>query len=231
MFNNLKKDYEKHKFIKGFKKIINISDRKEKDFFDTDGCGLEIEFGVKYSRPSVSYIETGLEKLVDIVKGNGKFTIDNTIGNDLNLEIVLNPFHKEELKPILYRLNQIFDFYENFEITESCGVHANFRADDGLKRAFFDDLASGGYDPKYFVHNKYKVDFLTIIHKKDGTVMTYDEYIDHQKNVSAKYVAVNFLKKNLIEFRSLDLTWENIEYVIDMFERVKGEYDKRQNRA
>jgi len=227
MFNNLKKDYEKAKYIKGFKKITQIKDRKDKEFFDVDGCGLEIEFGVKYARASVSYIETGLQKLVDIVKGNGKFVIDNTIGNDLNLEIVLNPFHKEELKPIFYKLVQIFDFYENFEITESCGVHANFRADEGLKKAFFDDLANGGYDPQYFVHNKYKVDFLTIIHKKDGTVMDYDEYIEHQKNISAKYVAVNFLKKDLIEFRSLDLTWENIEYVIDMFERVKAEYDNK----
>lgn len=227
MFGKIKKDYEKVKFIKGFEKIVNIKDRKEKEFFDADGCGLEIEFGVRYSRDSISYIETGLQKLVDIVTGNGKFVIDNTIGNDLNLEIVLNPFHKEQLKPIMRKINQIFDFYENFEITDSCGVHANFKADEGLKRAFFDDLANGGYDPKYFVHNKFKVDFLTIIHNKDGSVMNYDEYIDHQKNISAKYVAVNFLKNDLIEFRSLDLTWENIEYVIDLFERVKHQYDEK----
>lgn len=39
--------------------------------------------------------------------------------------------------------------------------------------------------------------------------------------ISAKYTAVNFLKKNLIEFRALNLNWDSIEYTIDLFEKVK----------
>lgn len=35
---------------KTYIKILNIKDEHKKEFFNKDGCGLEIEFGVVYSK-------------------------------------------------------------------------------------------------------------------------------------------------------------------------------------
>ncbi|MBE6039189.1 MAG: hypothetical protein E7218_08370 [Anaerofustis stercorihominis] len=214
------KNYEKKKYLRRFKKIVNIKDSSDKEYFDKDGCGLEIEFGIRYERPSVTYTEVGLQKLVELVSGKGKFVIDNTIGTDLNLEIVLNPYGKEELKPLLEDITDILEFYDNFVVNENCGVHANFRADDELKKKFYNLLVEGHYEEDRFTHNKYKVNFNELTQKRDGTTRTYEEFIEYQNRVSSKYTSVNFLKKDLVEFRALDLDWENIEFVIDIYEKA-----------
>lgn len=192
-----------------------------KVFFDRDGCGLEIEFGVLYERRCRSYIETGLKKLKDLVGQYGKFVPDMSIGHDLNVEIVLIPLMREPLKRMFFDIKSVIDFYDNFVFDENCGVHANFRADEKLKRTFFQVLVNGGYQPSRFVHSKYKKDFLDIVSNVQEDIMTYDDYIVYQNRISAKYAGVNFLKDNLIEFRTLDMNWENIAYVYDLYEKAK----------
>jgi hypothetical protein len=198
-----------------------MQDDDKKEFFDMDGCGLEIEFGVFYERRCRTYIETGLRKMKELVGKHGKFVPDMTIGQDFNVEIVLLPLGKEPLQQLFMEIKSIIDFYENFLFDENCGIHANFRADDNLKRAFYGVLVNGGYDSSRFIHSKYKMDFMDIVRKADGDLMTYDEYIDFQNRIGAKYAGVNFLKNNLVEFRTLDLNWDDIEYVYDLYERAK----------
>ncbi len=205
-----------------FKRMLNLKNKHKKEFFNKNGCGLEIEFGVNYSHVSSAYIRTGLMKLKQCVDGRGKFVTDNTIGCDMNFEIVLNPQPKEELKNMVLYIKEILGYYENFVLNEHCGVHANFLADAELKKAFYDKLVAGYYKPEMFTHNKYKVDFLEIA-VRDGRKLSYEEFESYQKNVSAKYTGVNFLKPGLIEFRALSLDWDRIEYVIDLYEEIKNE--------
>ena len=204
-----------------FKRILKMKSDNVKSFFNMRGCGLEIEFGVIYQTVSSRYIKTGLEKIKSIVGANGKFVTDITVNHDFNVEIVLNPLSKQDLKPIFDNITEVLYYYENFVHDENCGVHANFLGDYELKKEFYECLVSGGYDSSRFDHNKYKVDLLEIAARTpDSSLMSYDQYLHYQKNISGKYTAVNFLKDNLIEFRALDLNWSDIEYVIDLYESV-----------
>jgi AAA+ ATPase superfamily predicted ATPase len=204
-----------------FKRILRMKNDNKKSFYGLRGCGLEIEFGVDYQMVSSRYIKTGLEKIKGVVGDKGKFVTDITVSHDFNVEIVTNPLPKDELKDLLFNIINVLDYYENFVFDENCGVHATFLAYNDEKRLFYDALVAGGYDSDRFSHNKYKCDFLDIIKRTpDGNVMTFDMYMNYQNNVSGKYTGVNFLKENLIEFRSLDLNWPDIEYVIDLYESV-----------
>jgi len=204
-----------------YKRILKMKSDDVKEFFNRDGCGLEIEFGVNYERRCRSYIETGLRKMKDTVGNYGKFVPDMSIGHDFNVEIVLVPLLKEPLKRLFFEIKSIIDFYENFLFDENCGIHANFRADEKLKRTFYSVLVNGGYDSARFIHSKYKMDFMDIVRKPSGELMSYDEYFTHQNRVSAKYAGVNFLKDRLVEFRTLDFNWDDIDYVYDLYERAK----------
>ncbi len=207
--------------VKKYKKILQMVSDDDKEFFQSDGCGLEIEFGMQYERRCRYYIATGMRKIKAIVGNNGKFVPDMTIGNDLNVEIVLVPLMKEPLKKLFLEIKSVLDFYENFVFDSNCGIHANFRANDKLKRAFYSVLVNGGYDSSRFIHSKYKMDFMNIARKAKGELMTYDEYISFQNRVSAKYAGVNFLKDELVEFRTLNLNWDDIAYVYDLYEKAK----------
>ena len=207
-----------------YKRLLKMQNDDTKEFFNVDGCGLEIEFGVDYEKRCRHYIENGLKMLKSAVGSSGKFVPDMTIGHDLNVEIVLNPFEKDDLKDLFATIKEIILYYENFVFDENCGVHANFRADDDLKRLFYESLADGGYDSSRFIHSKYKTDFLNIVMRDNDLRLSYDEYIEYQLSVSGKYAGINFLKENLVEFRTLDLNWDDIEYVIDVYEDARHSY-------
>ena len=206
---------------KRYKRILKMESDEVKVFYDLDGCGLEIEFGVLYERRCRSYIETGLRKMKALVGNYGKFVPDMSIGHDLNVEIVLVPLQKEPLRMLFTEIKNIIDFYENFAFDENCGIHANFRADEKLKRTFYGVLANGGYDTSRFIHSKYKMNFMDIVRKPTGDLMQYEDYVAYQNRISAKYAGVNFLKDRLVEFRTLDLNWDDIAYVYDLYERAK----------
>lgn len=209
---------DKRKYIK----ILDIQDKHVKEFFDMDGCGLEIEFGVIYEAESRIYIETGLRKMKAFVGDYGKFVTDDSIGKFLNVEIVLKPFPPGELEQIFKGILNILNFYENFVVDENCGVHANFRADDKIKECFYNLLSDGRYDSERFSHSKYKADFNETIKNTNGSVKTYKEYLEYQHIVGAKYCGINFLKNNLLEVRTLNLSWEDVMYFYDIYETAKG---------
>lgn|GEM_PF-1448654 len=214
--------------MREFRKILHMqSDSKRyKQFFNKDGCGLEIEFGINYTPFDSRYVKTGLEKLADIVQGYGKFVPDVTVMKDFNVEVVLNPLEHDELQRLFGDIMAIINCYDNFIIDEHSGVHANFLADQKLKEKFYYSLCQGNYNSSKFIHNKFKVDFWEVVTKKaDGSIMTFDEYMDYQNRIAGKYLAVNFLKENIIEFRSLDYTWETISYVIGLYESVAMSVD------
>ena len=217
----LKEKRQEIKDRKNYVKILNIRDKHVKDFFDKDGCGLEIEFGVIYEPRCRVYIETGLKKIKAFVGNRGKFVTDDSIGKFLNVEIVLNPFLREDLKPIFEGIYDIISFYENFVFDENCGIHANFRADDAIKKNFYTLLLNGRYDSERFSHNKYKADFNDTIKKSDGSIKTYEEYIDYQHTIGAKYCGVNFLKPNLLEVRTLNFTWDDVDFFYNIYEEAK----------
>ena len=204
-----------------YSRLLEMQDDDVKEYFNKDGCGLEIEFGVVYERRCRTYIETGLKKLKEYVGKRGKFVPDSSIGQYLNVEIVLNPFLKEDLKEIFEGIKNIIDFYENFVFNETCGIHANFRADDELKRAFYDVLADGRYDSSRFSHSKYRTDFMAIVNNPDGTKKSYEEYLNYQHQVGAKYVGINFLKEHLVEIRTLNFVWEDVAFFYDAYEEAK----------
>lgn len=218
----------RRKDLHTYSKILKMQDRHRKEFFDRDGCGLEIEFGVEYEQRCRVYIETGLRKLKEFVGDRGKFTTDPSIGSALNVEIVLNPYGREELKPLFDGIYEIITFYENFQFTDNCGVHANFRADRALKEAFYLLLTDGRYDSERFSHSKYKADFMKTVMKPDGAVRTYDEYIEYQKTVGAKYCGINFLKDRLIEARTLNFCWEDVEFFYDAYDEAVEIVSRRQ---
>ena len=204
-----------------FSRIVQMQDQHKKEFFNMDGCGIEIEFGVIYEHRCRVYIETGLRKMKEFVGSRGKFVPDRSIGNFLNIEIVLKPFLRDELKPIFEGIRSIIDFYDNFTFSDNCGVHANFRGDDQLKECFYDLLTNGRYDSERFSHSKYKIDFMSLCRNEDGSIKSYSEYYQHQLTVGSKYCGVNFLKPHLIEVRTLNLAWEDVEFFYDVYEEAK----------
>lgn len=207
-----KKDF--HRYCR----ILRLKDRHKKEFFDRSGCGLEIEFGVEYEQRCRVYIETGLKKLKAFVGDRGKFTTDPSIGSFLNVEIVLEPYEREQLKPLFDGIVDIIDFYENFVFNENCGVHANFRADDRIKKAYYNVLVDGRYDSERFSHSKYKADFMKTVANADGKIKTYEDYIQYQHIVGAKYCGVNFLKDRLVEVRTLNLSWDDVSFFYDAYD-------------
>lgn len=207
---------------KSYERLLAFKDSDKKVFFDVeDCCGLEIEFAVTYERRSRTYIKTGLTKLKELVAGKGKFVKDNSIGAFLNVEIVLNPFPLNELKPLFEDICSIINFYDNFEFTDNCGVHANFRADEELKKCFFEVLVNDKYKNKTLLHSKYKKDFMQLAVNGDGSFKNYEEYREFQNKIGDKYCSVNFLKENLIEVRSLSLSWEDVEFFYDVYVEAK----------
>lgn len=217
---NIKSNILERRAKKDYIKILNIQDKHNKEFFDKDGCGLEIEFGVVYEARCKVYIETGIKKIKNFVGNRGKFVLDDSIGKFLNVEIVLNPFLREDLKPLFEGILDIINFYDNFVFDDNCGIHANFRADDKLKKKFYELLADGRYDSQRFCHNKYKYNFNDIIKNADGSIKSYEEYLNYQHTVGAKYCGINFLKPNLVEVRTLNFTWEDIEYFYDIYDEA-----------
>lgn len=208
-----------------FRRILDMKSDSVKEYFNREGCGLEIEFGIRYEYRSRHYIRAGLRKMKDLVGNKGKFVPDMTIASDFNVEIVLMPMGQEALSDLFYDIKNIIEFYQNFVFDSYCGIHANFRADENMKRKFYHILVNGGYDSKRFVHTKYKMDFMDIVNKPSGALMTYDEYLNFQNRICSKYTGVNFLKKDLVEFRSLDLNWKDIEYVFNLYERAKQAHE------
>lgn len=178
-----------------------------------DHIGLEIEISINYERERYTFIRTLLKKIIALVGDNGYFTHDGTIIGKYSFEIVLDPLPVSEIKRIYSTLMEIIKFSDGsilFDKEHNCGLHMNFNQYDvedlneSHKRLllFLDDNAG------LFDENVYK----QLVNKFD-----FAEYLEFQKNVGSKYVAVNYLNKKIVEVRNVKvgLTTKQLEKVMN----------------
>ncbi len=178
-----------------------------------DYIGLEIEISVNYERERYTFIRNLLKKVIALVGDNGYFTHDGTIIGKYSFEIVLDPLPVSEIKRIYTILMQIIKFSDGsllFDKEHNCGLHMNFNQYDiddlneSHKRLllFLDENSS------LFDENVYK----QLINKFD-----FGEYLEFQKNVGSKYVAVNYLNKKIVEVRNVKvgLSTKQLEKVMN----------------
>lgn len=171
-----------------FKEIVNFN-----------YVGLEIEISVEYKRERYSFIKTLLKKVKALVADNGFFVRDNTIIGAYSFEIVLKPLPINKIKNIYSTLMNIINFSDRsliFDKSHSCGLHMNFNQYDikDKNQSHQRLLLFINQKPEYFEENVYK-----------RTIYDFDfkKYLKFQKNISSKYIAVNYLNKKLIEVRNI----------------------------
>lgn len=204
-------------FAERFDKLLNIQpnygiDRIKKPV-KFNYIGLEIEIAVIYSRDRYSFIRTLIKQIIKLVGKNGYFTSDGTILGDYSFEIVLDPMSVSKIKRFYKTLLKIIDFSDGsliFDKDHNCGLHMNFNKYDvnDLEFAHKELLLLINEKPEYFDENVYK----RTLYNFD-----YDQYIDFQKNVSSKYVGINYLSKKIIEIRNIKvrLNANELEFIMN----------------
>lgn len=216
-------------FIKRYDELLNIQpnygvDRVKKPV-RFDYIGLEIEVSVNYERERYTFIRTLLKKVVKAVGDDGYFTSDGTIIGNYSFEIVLDPLPIKKIKSIYSTLLKISKFSDGSIIMDkehNCGIHMNFNqydmADPNLSHQRL--LLLMKEESEYFEENVYK----QVIYN-----FNFEEYLEFQRNVSAKYTAVNYLNKKLIEVRNIKvgLSANDLETIMTLLLDALF-YDKRE---
>jgi hypothetical protein len=164
-----------------------------------DNIGLEIEVSVNYERERYTFIRTLLKKIKQAVGEDGYFTSDSTIIGDYSFEIVLDPLPVKKIKRIYSTLLKIMQFSDGSILMDkehNCGIHMNFNQYDMVDHNLSHQrlLLLMKEEDEYFEENVYK----QVIYNFD-----FEDYLKFQKTVSAKYIAINYLNKKLIEVRNI----------------------------
>lgn len=174
--------------------------------------GMEIEVSVTYEREKYSFLKTLIKKIKNIVGDNGYFVKDATIKGDYGFEIVLDPLKVEEIYKIYSQLLKVCQFSQgliNISKEYDCGIHLNFNQYDiADKEEAHKKLTSLFIDnPKYFEQN---------IYKQFKFIWDFDEYLQYQHEIGAKYLWVNYLDTKLVEIRNIrsNLTAEELVEII-----------------
>lgn len=192
---------------------------------DFDCIGLEIELSINYERERYTFIRTLLKKIKQAVGDDGYFTSDGTILGNYSFEIVLDPLPIKKIKKIYGTLLKIIKFSDGSILMDkehNCGLHMNFNqydmTDPNLSHQRL--LLLMKEEKEYFEENVYK----QVIYNFD-----FEEYLEFQKTVSAKYTAVNYLNKKLIEVRNIKvgLSANDLEKVMSLLLDALF-YDKRE---
>lgn len=207
---------EEINYIERYDELLNIQpcygiDRVKKPV-KFDYIGLEIELSINYERERYTFIRTLLKKIKELVGDNGYFTKDGTIIGPYSFEIVLDPLPIPKIKKLYTILRQIIKFSDGsilFDKEHNCGLHMNFNQYDveDLNESHKRLLLLLDEKQHLFDKNVYK----QLINKFD-----FAEYIEFQKNVGSKYVAVNYLNKKIVEVRNVKvgLTPKQLEIVM-----------------
>lgn len=216
-------------FIKRYDELLNVQPNYGVDRVKSpvafDHIGLEIEVSVNYERERYTFIRTLLKKVVKAVGDDGYFTSDGTIIGNYSFEIVLDPLPIKKIKSIYSTLLKISKFSDGSIIMDkehNCGIHMNFNqydmADPNLAHQRL--LLLMKEESEYFEENVYK----QVIYNFD-----FEEYLEFQRNVSAKYTAVNYLNKKLIEVRNIKvgLSANDLETIMTLLLDALF-YDKRE---
>lgn len=194
---------EEINYIERYDQILEVQppygiDRIKKPV-DFNSIGLEIEISVNYERERYTFIRTLLKKIKQAVGEDGYFTSDGTILGNYSFEIVLDPLPVKKIKKIYSTLLKIIKFSDGSILMDrehNCGIHMNFNqydmtdADASHQRL----LLLMKEENEYFEENVYK----QVIYNFD-----FEGYLEFQKTVSAKYTAINYLNKKLIEVRNI----------------------------
>ena len=164
-----------------------------------DEVGLEIEVAVNYDRNSYSFIRKMLIKIKELIGDNGYFVKDGTITADYSFEIVLDPLKLEKIYYIYDNLMNIIEFSNGLiEISKekNCGIHLNFNKSDitDINLAHKQITSYACENKNVFEENMYK---------QFKFIWDYNAYCDYQKNVSSKYVWINYIKKKVVEIRNI----------------------------
>ncbi len=178
-----------------------------------DHIGLEIEISVNYERERYTFIRNLLKKIIALVGDNGYFTHDGTILGNYSFEIVLDPLPVSEIKRIYTILMQIIKFSDGsllFDKEHNCGLHMNFNQYD------IDDLNESHKRLLLFLDENSNL-FDENVYKQLVNKFDFGEYLEFQKNVGSKYVAVNYLNKKIVEVRNVKvgLTSKQLEKVMN----------------
>lgn len=161
--------------------------------------GLEIEIAVNFTRSRHTFIRTLLKKIKSVVGDNGFFVKDNTILGDYSFEIVLDPMSIKKVCVIYKKIMDIVKFSDGsicFDKEHNCGLHMNFNQYDiEDKNASHQRLLLlMNQKSQYFEENVYK----RVVYNFD-----FEKYLDFQKKVSDKYIAINYLDVKLVEVRNI----------------------------
>lgn len=215
-------------YVERYDELLNVQPNygvdRVKSPVSFDSIGLEIEVSVNYERERYTFIRTLLKKVVKAVGDNGYFTSDGTIIGNYSFEIVLDPLPIKKIKSIYSTLLKISKFSDGSIVMDkehNCGIHMNFNQYDMTNPNLSHQrlLLLMKEESDYFEENVYK----QVVYNFD-----FEEYLEFQKNVSAKYTAVNYLNKKLIEVRNIKvgLSANDLETVMTLLLDALF-YDKR----
>lgn len=220
---------EEHKgFIRDINRLLQINSRT--DYYieeEVFGFGLEVEVSAIVQRTHIVFLTTMLENILKAVNYRGNFVFDRTIKGDYGFEICLDPLQIDECLSIYSRIREIIEFSGdilNVKAENNCGLHINIKADEKVKAKKFKDLFAliDVNDTDTFAFNEYK---------KVLDVNDYEAYLNYQKEISGKYLAVNLLKKDLIELRCVnsEIAMDDLEILLRKLEKIFNIGDSNEN--
>ena len=193
-------------FTKKYDNVLDIksiySYKRKLPKIDFRQVGLEIEISVNYRRDQFSFIKSLLLKMKEAVGDKGYFVKDGTVLGNYQFEIVLDPLYPNELNKIFQKLKDIIDHSEvTFEISseKNCGIHLNFN-----KLEIVDKKVAHQRLLSLILENRDL--FEENIYKKFKFIWDYSKYFEYQKTISSKYLAVNYLKKRVVEIRNIKVS-------------------------
>ncbi|MEG0364395.1 MAG: hypothetical protein RR577_02085 [Erysipelotrichales bacterium] len=215
--------------LRGFHREINrlLKINTRNDYYidnEIFGYGLEIEVSAKVQRTHFMFLKAMLNNIINVVNYRGNFVFDRTIKGDYGFEICLDPLDKDECIRVYSKIREIIDFSSGILDVgpdSGCGLHINIKADERIKSEKFLALFEllNPLDDESFSFNEYK----RIVDKGN-----YDNYLEYQKEISGKYLAVNLLKENLIELRCINsmIPIDKFSQLLEQIELIFGGSDE-----
>ncbi|MEG0799231.1 MAG: hypothetical protein RR228_00265 [Bacilli bacterium] len=161
--------------------------------------GFEIEIAVEYERSKYSFIRTLLKQIKKVVGDNGYFTKDGTILGEYSFEIVLDPMSVKKVASIYDKIMKIVKFSDGiicFDKEHNCGLHMNFNQYD------IEDI-NISHKRLLILMNQKRQYIEENIYKKLYFELDFEAYLKFQKNISSKYLGINYLNKRLVEVRNI----------------------------
>lgn len=213
---------ERQGFYKSLNELLQIN--KKEDYYierDVFGYGLEIEVSAMVKRTHITFLKTMLTNIIRVMDYRGNFETDRTIKGDYGFEICLDPLEKDECILLYSKIREIIAFSNNILSTSNdlgCGLHINIRVEEEQKQLTYKKLIEyiKNSDSRLYSYNEYK----NLVEFED-----YETYYNYQKEISGKYLAINYLKENIVEIRCInpEVDIELLSKLFSDLESILGE--------